>query len=104
MGSWPVQPGGLLESEYVVPLGGRWSATEWAALPGPDKEMLLSLLDALPEAVRHAPDEALPAGWTRESIGGAARQFNDGVRKTLRSVALRGRVSLLWRRATTRDR
>jgi len=104
MGSWPVQNGGLLEAEYIVPLGGRWSAAAWAALPGRDKEVLLCLLDALPEAARHAPDEAIPAGWTREGLGEAARQFNDGVRKTLRSVALRDRVSLLWRRATMRDR
>ena len=102
LASWPSATGGLLESEYTLPVGASWSMAGWAALPSWDRELILALLDALPGAARQAAQEALPSGWTRDALADAAGQLNGSTRSAQRLSRWRQTAARLWRRSGAR--
>lgn len=83
LSSWPVLPGGLLEPQFVCPVGRESSPQSLASLPLHDRELLLAVLDALPGVAAQVRPEASPPGWTADSMAEAASQLNRVTRRML---------------------
>jgi hypothetical protein len=97
LSSWPASAGGLLQAEYVLPVGAAWSRAQWAVLPDWDRELLHALLDALPGIAPQASEEALPSGWSQESLAVAATRLNATTRRALQLARLRSLATQAWR-------
>ena len=99
LASWPAAAGGLLQAEYEFPLGAAWSRVQWTALPPWDRELLLALLDALPGIAPQTTQDALPPGFSPESLAQAAARLNASTRRALRLSRVRLLATRAWRAA-----
>ena len=90
---WPVQDDGRLQALMPLPVGPGWTSTArrawWSRLAGSDRELVLSVLDALPAAA----DAAAQPAWRA-----AAQGLHRDARRTLSSQALRHVARKLLRR------
>lgn len=90
---WPVQADGRLQPLLPIPVGPGWTAAErrrwWSSLAAADRELVLSVLDALPAA-------ADAAG--QPSQRPAAHALHRDARRSLSSQAVRRVVRKILRR------
>lgn len=99
--AWPAQQDGLLEPEWVVPVGSDHDAPDrrqrMAALGGVEQRMLLGLLDALPSTA----DRLLPGDAIDPAV---LRDHALALRRDAQQTWLRVRIGQWLRRALRRTR
>ncbi len=88
--AWPRTPDGQWAAKASLPVGPRMDAATrrqlWASLPAPDRQLMLSLLDAMP-AARDATGVTVPPQTA--TIGQAARLLHKQARRTMLQLELR---------------
>jgi hypothetical protein len=96
LGLWPIDDDGRWAAALPLPVGTGLARDHkrraWAGFAPADRETILSLLDALPAAVRAMPDTAMAPGLSRAALDAAAQSL---IRDARRSA----RQSALWRAA-----
>lgn len=97
--AWPRTSDGQWAAKASLPVGPRMDAATrrqlWASLPAPDRQLMLSLLDAMP-AARDATGVTVPPQTA--TIGQAARRLHKQARRTMLQLELRRVARGLMRR------
>ena len=91
--AWPLGDDGRWAAAMPLPLGPGLDSVQvrhaWDGLTDADRAGIVSLLDALPAAIRARRDDELPPGWPRARLQVAAAK--------LASAARRARAGAKWR-------